>query len=116
MEKITIAFDVDGTLISNQHWPEDIIPNLRIVELLIILYSFKNTRIVVWSWRGKEWVEKVCKKLDIEKYVDGYYSKNHLWTDQNWKHIFNPDIVPDLAFDDIQCCNLWKINLICKEK
>lgn len=116
MEKITIAFDVDGTLISNEHWPEDIIPNNRIVELLIILSSFKNTRIVVWSGRWKEWAEKVSNFLKINDFVDWYYSKNHLWTDENWKHIFNPDIIPDLAIDDIQWCDLWKINLICKEK
>lgn len=120
MKKITIAFDVDWTLIKTWYnnlrdmCEEDI--NKRIVDLLKILSSFKNTKIIVWSWQGKEWAKWVCEFIWITEYVDWYYSKNHLWKDDNWKHIFKPDIIPDIAIDDIQACDLWLINLIVKEK
>ena len=116
MKEIKIAFDIDWTLIRNDKWEKAIIDNYRIVELLKILSTFKNTEIIVWSGRWKEWAEKVCKFLCITPYIKTYASKNHKWKDENWKHIFEPDIVPDIAIDDIQSCELWIINLICKEK
>lgn len=121
MKKITIAFDVDGTIISNM-WNttldtlDDIEENERIVNLLITLSSFKNTKIIVWSWRWKDWAEKVCTTLCITDYINWYASKNHIGKDSEGKHQFNPDIIPDIAIDDIQDCNLWILNLICKEK
>lgn len=121
MKKITIAFDVDGTIISNLWNPtsdnlDDIKENERIVNLLITLSSFKNTKIIVWSWRWAEWAETICNEIEITKYVDWYASKNHIWKDSNWKHQFNPDIIPDICIDDIQACELWVLNLIVKEK
>ena len=114
MNKLTIAFDVDGTLIRND--TEEIIMNERIVVLLQVLSSFKNVKIIVWSWRWEDWARYVVSKLWLEDEVDWYASKNHKWKDKDWKHIFEPDIKPDIAIDDIQACNLWVINLICKEK
>lgn len=124
MKKIVIAFDVDWTLIKT--WFNSIVElenisyykysNERIEKLLKILSSFKNIKIVVWSWQWKEWARDVVKLLCLSKYVDWYYSKNHIWKDENWKHIFEPDIVPSIAIDDIQDCNLWVLNLIVKEK
>lgn len=115
MEKITIAFDCDGTLIENR---DDglINPNTRIVELLKILSSFKNVKIIVWSWRGKYWAESVVNSLMLRKYVYDVASKNHKWKDGEWKHIFEPDIFPNICIDDIQACELWMLNLIVKEK
>ena len=119
MKKIVIAFDVDWTLIWTQY-NEDLnkiypISNKRIVELLKILSSFKNTKIIVWSWQWKEWAKLITEKVKLEQYVDWYASKNHTWM-VNWKHTFKPDITPDIAIDDIQACELWLINLIVKEK
>jgi len=111
MNKITIAFDVDWTLIGNDWWI-----NERIRTLLIILSSFKNTRIIVWSWQWIEWAKTISKEIWIEDYVDWYNSKNHKWKDENWKHIFEPNIIPDICIDDIQACELGKINLIVNEK
>lgn len=112
MKKITIAFDVDWTLIKD----DTMKPNERIVELLKILSSFKNTNIIVWSWRGIDWAKNVTAILELSKYVDKYASKNHKGKDENGKHIFEPDFVPDIAIDDIQACELWVLNLIVKEK
>lgn len=116
MKKITIAFDVDGTLIRNDKAEWWIEPNERIRNLLVILSGFKNTYIVAWSGRGKEWAEEVCEKIWLEHYVDWYASKNHKGKDENGKHIFEPDFIPDIAIDDIQACELGKLNLIVKEK
>lgn len=119
MKKVTIAFDVDGTLIKT--WGQYdkwfiIEPNERIVQLLMILSSFKNIKIIVWSWQWKEWARWVSGELWICGYIDWYFSKNHKWVDKDMKHIFEPDFIPDIAIDDIQACELWKINLIVKEK
>jgi len=121
MKKIVIAFDVDWTLIENKELTFYQKPNKRIIDLLKILWSFKNTKIIVWSWRWKDYAKQVINELDeywyydIKKYINWYASKNHKWK-INWKHIFEPDIKPDICIDDIQDCILWTLNLIVKEK
>jgi phosphoserine phosphatase len=113
MRKITIAFDVDGTLISNE---SDIpVANERIRTLLVILASMKNTKIVVWSGGGELYARQVCAAIGVDKYVDQYTTKNHLGM-VDGVHQFAPDLVPDIAIDDIQACELGEINLIVREK
>lgn len=51
MKQITIAFDCDGTLLNNTK--QDMVANERIRTLLVILSSFKNVRIIVWSGGGE---------------------------------------------------------------
>ena len=116
MKKLTIAFDVDWTLRQNDWNPNSMNPNTRIVQLLKILSTFKNVRIIVWSGWGEEWARECVQTFNLEKYVWKTASKNHKWKDENWKHIFEPDFIPDIAVDDIQDCELWKINLIVHEK
>lgn len=119
MKQITIAFDIDGTLIRNDSEGDmdggTPVANERIRTLLISLSSFKNVRIVVWSGGGELYARQVCTSLGIGKYVDEYKGKN-LIGNENGKHLFKPDIVPDIAIDDIQDCELGKINLIVREK
>lgn len=106
MKKVTIAFDVDGTLISNaERKPGEpfILANERIRTLLITLASFKNTRIVVWSGSGELWCKQVINEIGIAKYVDKVMAKDN-------------DLKPDIAIDDIQDTALGHINLIVKEK
>ena len=112
-----IAFDVDGTLISNSLLNKDvkIVANEKIRSLLITLASFKNVEIIVWSGSGELYARQVANEIGIKEYVDKFSSKNHLGK-KDGKHIFNPDITPDIAIDDIQDCVLGKINLIVKEK
>lgn len=118
MKKITIAFDVDWTLIRHQRetsphfFPDE---NDRITSLLKILSSFKNTKIIVWSGQWEWWAKLIIHDLWLEKYVDDYASKNHTYW-ENWEHIFDPDIKPDICIDDIQACELWIMNLIVREK
>lgn len=118
MRKITIAFDVDGTLISNAERKEGepfIVANERIRTLLIALASFKNTKIIVWTGSGELWARQVVNEIGIAKYVDVIASKNHEGM-SNGKHVFKPDFKPDIAIDDIQDCELGLLNLIVREK
>jgi phosphoserine phosphatase len=115
VKKITIAFDVDGTLISNE---SNGIPiaNERIRTLLITLASFKNVRIVVWSGGGELYAKQACDAIGVSRYVNQFATKNHLGKDANGKHQFAPNLVPDIAIDDIQDCELGELNLIVREK
>lgn len=116
MKKVTIAFDVDGTLISNKGGP---VPkaNERIRTLLVSLASFKNVKIIVWSGGGELYARQVAAAIGISSYVDAYASKNYLGQgEQSGKHQFAPDIEPDIAIDDIQDCDLGVLNLIVREK
>lgn len=116
MKKTIIAFDVDWTLIDNINvWTCQYVPNENIRTLLILLSRCKNVKIVVWSWWWEIHARQAVRLLWIEKYVWKIMSKNHLWK-EDWKHKFEPEIVPDIAIDDIQDCKLWDINLIVREK
>ena len=118
MKKITIAIDVDGTLIKNGDNVLDTgvpIANEKIRTLLITLASFKNVHIVVWSGGGELYARQVCSSLGLLEYVDGFKDKNLISTDSH-EHVFKPGIVPDIAIDDIHSCELGDINLIVKEK
>lgn len=116
MRKVVVAFDVDGTLITtdSEGTPAPV-ANERIRTLLIALASFKNTRIVVWSGGGALYAKQVCDSLGISRYVNEFATKNHLGM-KDGKHLFAPDLVPDIAIDDIQACELGVLNLIVREK
>lgn len=114
MQKIVIAFDVDGTLINNKYEGE-YVANENIRNLLICLAGFKNTKIVVWSGGGEFHARQCVRLLGLEKYVDHITSKNHTGKVEG-RHTFAPDIKPDIAIDDIQACELGVLNLIVKEK
>lgn len=119
MRKTIVAFDCDGTLIKSGAWsdPSKIEPNQRIVDLLIILASFKNVRIVVWSGSGLDWANLVTDRLGLRKHVWRTYDKNLTGKSpdgETW--YFEPPIKPDIAIDDIQACSLGVLNLIVREK
>ena len=117
MKTITIAIDVDGTLIRNQENFQDKAPvaNERIRNLLIILASMKNTRIIVWSGVGELYARQCAAAIGVAEYVDQYADKYYMGR-QDGKPFFMPDITPDIAIDDIQACDLGTLNLIVKEK
>lgn len=118
MDKLVIAFDVDGTLIENGAMDEfDMKPNRRVVSLLIGLAHSKNVKIIVWSGAGKDWAESAVRALKLEKFVKGCYDKNLKGRDPDTgNYIFEPEIIPDIAFDDIQACHLGLLNVIVREK
>lgn len=121
MKKITIAFDVDGTLVNNGALTEDqIVANERVRTLLIIFAHMKNTKIIVWSGGGELWARQAVQALGIQKYVDQYADKKYIKCTRCKTpcshHTFGTDLKPDIAIDDIQNCELGKINLIVREK
>ena len=115
MKKIIIAFDVDWTLRDNRY-EDTVVANERIRTLLITLSSFKNVKIIVWSWGWELYARQMVRALGLDLYVNYIISKNHIWKDLNGKHSFAPEVQPDIAIDDIQDCELGILNLIVKEK
>jgi phosphoserine phosphatase len=116
MKTVTIAFDVDGTLISTDSPEGYPIANERIRSLLIAFASMKNTSIIVWSGGGEFYAKQVCDAIGVSRYVNKFLSKNYAGKDEGGAHQFKPDIVPDIAIDDIQACTLGAVNLIVREK
>lgn len=116
MQKIIIAFDVDGTLIKNseevrEHGKvyNDDLPIVHQINTLIVLSTYKNIRIVIWSGGGKQYAEMWGRRLGLDKYVWRYASKlEH----EQIKSMCDTLI----AIDDIQATDLGDINLIVREK
>lgn len=116
MQKIIVAFDVDGTLIRNE--PGDRIhgvpnnndvPIVHWINTLMVLSTCKNIRIVVWSGGGKPYAALWGNRLGLDKYVWRYASK-----------LSHPELKAQcdllIAFDDIQATRLGDANLIVREK
>lgn len=111
MKKISIAFDIDGTLRNNKYGygvgdARFAVPNERIRTLLITLASFKNVECHIWSGGGKAYAEEIRRTFLLQKYVKEGHCHAKLDT----------GLRPDIAIDDIQSCELGSINLICREK
>lgn len=112
MDEIVIAFDVDGTLLSNEEIPPATPPHLRpktsvnveAVILLQILSRMKNTRILVWSGGGKEYAEEFVRLYGLEKFVDKCYGKEACEEEV------------DICFDDVHACKLADKNIVVKFK
>lgn len=122
MENFIIAFDIDGTLISNinegvvqerrvhgQVYPFDA-ANTQVVEFLILCSRiFKNVKVIVWSAGGQEYAQQWVERLQLEKYVWRTYSKSQYQElSGNYKVI---------AIDDIHRTKLGNVaNLIVRIK
>lgn len=116
MQKVVFAFDIDGTLIRNegkdrQHGivENNDVPIVHQINTLMVLSTYKNIRIVVWSGGGKQYAETWGNRLGLDKYVWRYASK--LEHDEIRRHC---DLL--IAVDDIQATALGDVNLIVKEK
>lgn len=117
MQRIIIAFDVDGTLIRNteakdrQHgvpYNNDV-PIVHQINTLQVLARSKNVRIVVWSGGGKQYAETWGHRLGLDNYVWRYASKlEHEQLRQACDFL--------IAFDDIQATRLGDANIIVREK
>ncbi|MFA5172605.1 MAG: hypothetical protein WC426_13670 [Sulfuriferula sp.] len=109
MEKVVIAFDIDGTLRCNctatcQDRNE---PYCQLVE--IFARHFKNVRVIAWSGGGKPYCETQVRMLGLSEFIPperchaklNYYMKNGQ--------------VP-IAVDDIQDTALGIFSLIVRAK
>lgn len=102
MKKVTIAFDVDGTLRCNcTETCQD--PNQDIVDMFRILRKFKNIELYVWSGGGAEYARRFAQLYGLP-----VKDKNCISKFSGFK--------PDIAIDDIQETALGAINLIVREK
>ena len=115
MRKIRIAFDIDGTIRSNiipyDHGDTSLVKwNYRICELAMILASMKNTELILWSGGGKQYAEYMRLLFHAHFSPDKKVFKSaHSKTEASMLDI-------DIAIDDIQACELGKLNLIVREK
>lgn len=111
MQKITVAFDIDGTLRDNTYdYPvsdmkKRINWNYQICELAITLSKFKNVTCIIWSGGGKDYAERVMREFNT-----------HFGKTFKSAHSKLEPIRPDIAIDDVQACELGKLNLIVREK
>lgn len=102
MQKLVIAFDVDGTLILRVGDTD--VPQVPIINTLQVLSKLtKNVRIIVWSGGGKEYAEMWGRRLGLDPYVWKYMQKDR-----------NEPV--DICFDDMQACMLAEKNIIVRLK
>ena len=104
-DRIVIAFDVDGCLRCNCT-PTCPDPNPRIVELLKILSTFKNVRLMVWSGGGKAYAENIINRFELPKCFGASKLDPETWVYGR----------PKIAIDDQQAFSMADINLIVREK
>lgn len=116
MQKVIVAFDVDGTLIKNAGVDREHgipsggdTPIVHWINTLQVLSTCKNVRIVVWSGGGKQYAEMWGRRLGLDQYVWRYASKLEY---PELKELCDALV----AFDDIQATRLGDVNLIVKEK
>lgn len=116
MQKVIVAFDVDGTLIRNTD-EERVhgvpsngdVPIVHWINTLQVLSTCKNVRIVVWSGGGKQYAETWGRRLGLDDYVWRYANKlEHEQLKAMCEFL--------IAFDDIQATALGDANLIVREK
>lgn len=105
MKMVLVAFDIDGTLRCNcTETCRDV--NRRIVDLLLYMQRMKNTRVMIWSGGGAEYARNFMQPFNLKEV---HYASKLDPTTWKWGQ-------PDIAIDDMQECNLGKINLIVREK
>lgn len=108
MQKITIAFDVDGTLRCNcTPICQDI--NSSIIAGLVFFMRMKNTRIMIWSGGGADYARSFFEPKFSEHSKGICFASKLDKSTWKWGQ-------PDIAIDDIQDFELGKINLIVREK
>lgn len=108
MKEVIIAFDVDGTLISNTNGLGQERLNIDCYNLMVLLSKQKNTRIIVWSGGGKDYATQIVLKYGLGKYVDAIYGKQD-YDESTDGHV-------DIAFDDIHEFSLADKNIIVRMK
>jgi len=107
MNKIHIAFDVDGTLRKNSEeiHRTEIVENTEMITLLITLAKLtKNVTVHIWSNRGAEYCKRIRKEFRLEKYVKETNCHKKLWKAGQIKAVeANEDYFkPNIAIDDQQ--------------
>ena len=108
MKEIRIAFDIDGTLISNTNGLGKEMLNIDVYQLMVLLSKMKNTKIIVWSGGGKDYAEQIVLKYGLAKYVDEVYAK------QDYDESIHGKV--SIAFDDQHEFSMALSNIIVRTK
>lgn len=112
MNKVTIAFDIDGTLRCNctetcRDTNEDVVTVARIFS------KWKNTRLIAWSGGGAQYAQAF---IDSDDRLVGIFGNRCYSKFAIPGKVGDPTLKPEIAIDDIQDCGLGLINLIVREK
>ena len=108
MEEIIVAFDCDGTLISNTNGLGREKLNIDVYHMLMLFSKMKNTKVIVWSGGGKEYAEQIVAKYGLYQYVEACYGK------QEYAETIHGHV--DICFDDMHACKLAGKNIIVRMK
>lgn len=105
MEKVLVAFDVDGTLV-NENTP------LATLALLEAFWTqkWKNVDVAVWSGGGADYARTMIERqTDLARGRNCWYSKLEYEKLRQKYHKI-------IAFDDIQDTRIGDVNLIVRNK
>lgn len=106
MKKVTIAFDIDGTLRCNcTATCRDV--NMRVVGLAEALNHMKNTKLIAWSGGGKDYAQQFI-------YSDMTGLLFTIFGEKCYSKLDAPRV--DIAIDDQQEFNLATFSLVVREK
>lgn len=108
VQEIIIAFDIDGTLISNENGLGKEHLNVEVFQLMVLLSKMKNTKIFLWSGGGRDYTEQICIKYGLAAYVGACRGKH--------EYDESIDGKVDIAFDDQHEFSLADKNLIVRMK
>jgi len=106
MEKVAVAFDIDGTLIHN----DEINFDTRTLLAWFVAQKWKNVDIIVWSGGGKQYAKSKIRLVlpSVEDKVKFYSKLEYPVIRAKYDKI--------IAIDDIQDTRLGDVNLIVRNK
>ncbi len=130
MKKVTICFDIDGTLRANreERHHTEVEANPRIVEQLIGLAHSKNTELHLWSNRGADYCQEMREVMQLQKYVKADHCHLKEWRkmqEVEARSLSGGDTYmalradcfrPDIAYDDQQNFDGADIVIVVREK
>lgn len=108
MRNTVIAFDIDGTLITNEFGLNKEHLNLDIYSLIVLLGKMRNTTIYVWSGGGEDYANQMVAKYGLGPFVDRCFAK-HSYDDAVYGKV-------DIAFDDESEFSIADKNIIVNYK
>lgn len=120
MKRITVAFDIDGTLRNNSEERHRTVieANQEMIDLLISTARMKNTVVHLWSNRGADYCREIRSVFGLEKYVKQSNCHKKLWLKMQVKLMSNNEsfFKPDIAYDDQQRFDGGHLNIIVRQK
>lgn len=107
MEKVLVAFDVDGTIINGNEQVYAIMLNIL---HLFLQQKWKNVDVIVWSGGGADYA-----RTQLERLHDDFRGRN-IWYSKLQYQELRKKYDKVIAFDDIQDTRLGDVNLIVRNK